>query len=97
MSTTTRPDVFVLIGPDSVTRGLAMLHQMADMTRELDGRRLGALLDLMADDVKTCAASKWRDRKGRKVTGFEFRATFTELPDSDLDIQISLTPVRQAA
>jgi hypothetical protein len=97
MSTPTRPDIVVMIQPDRVSHWLQMLHAMADKMRELDGRRLGAVIDLMADDVATCAAAGWYDRERRKVEGFEFRATFAELPDRGLDIQVTLTQLPVAA
>ncbi|MDO8389013.1 MAG: hypothetical protein Q7V57_00865 [Actinomycetota bacterium] len=97
MSTDTRPDIFVLIEPTGVDHWLEMLHRMADKMREYDGRHLGARLDLMADEVETCADRKWRDRKGRPIKAFEFRVVFTELPERGLDIKASLRPVRPAS
>lgn len=97
MSTDTRPDIFVLIQPIGVDLYLEMLHNMADIMREHNGRPIGARLDLMADEVETCATRKWRDRKGRPIKAFEFRATFTDHPDGGPDIKVSLRPIRPAS
>lgn len=94
MVTDTQPDIHILIEPTGVDLWLEMLHLMADTMREHSSRSLGARIDLMADEVKACAARNWRDRKGRPVKAFEFQARFTDLPDRGLDIKVSLKPLR---
>lgn len=85
------------IRPDNVKRWLDMLHGLADSMRDRGNRALGACLDLMADDVADCAEHDWHDRKGRKVSQFEFRWRTAELEDNSGELNVTLKPLRPAA